>query len=447
MAGTIAFDVARLFVAPLNAAPRGIDRIDLMLARHFFCSDDSPHWGILPTPWGIRAFSARQVRAGLAHLCDLWPEEDEGQARDLRLQWVISRLHDKSAVESLVHSRNLSLGEKASRMMRHLGATGFSFGYPVRGVLPKGTVYLNVGQFSLSAPFFHNWLPARPDVTAVFMLHDMIPREFPEYVPLSTVRHHERVIYCAARHAHAIITTTEHARERVALALAEHSRPDVPTLARGLPLPDGFAVPRSSLDELAGKRYFVITSTIEPRKNHDLLLKVWENLVRSCGDAAPHLVIVGSKGWDSDRVLAGIDQRGLGRRVHHVSGLSTPALARLLLGASALLSPSLAEGFGLPVLEANALGVPTIASDIAAHREVANGQTILLPAHDAEVWAKAIMEHPAPSAIRNSLAVPLAATSSAYCADVEIFLEECARSRQGRALLSPLMLKENAGAV
>ena len=73
-----------------------------------------------------------------------------------------------------------------------------------------------------------------------------------------------------------------------------------------------------------------------------------------------------------------------------VSGLSTPALKRLLDGAIALLMPSFAEGFGLPVAEALAAGVPVIASDILAFREIAGSAAELLDPLDGPAWLKRI---------------------------------------------------------
>src|SRR5581483_8051415 len=125
-----------------------------------------------------------------------------------------------------------------------------------------------------------------------------------------------------------------------------------------------------------GAPYFVCVGTIEPRKNHLLLLNVWRRLAERLGAAAPRLVLVGQRGWENEQVIDMIERspavRGL---VEERNDLSDAAMAKLLAGA---LAPSFGEGYGLPLVEALALGVPALASDIPAFREVAGGVAELL---------------------------------------------------------------------
>ena len=104
-----------------------------------------------------------------------------------------------------------------------------------------------------------------------------------------------------------------------------------------------------------------------------------------------HLVIVGAPRWRGqpilDQMFGCAATRG---KIHHVAELSTPALKPLIAGSLGLLSPSLTEGFGLPIIEALHLGVPVVASDIPAHREVAGGRAILLDPNDDAAWGSAV---------------------------------------------------------
>jgi glycosyltransferase involved in cell wall biosynthesis len=77
-------------------------------------------------------------------------------------------------------------------------------------------------------------------------------------------------------------------------------------------------------------------------------------------------------------------------RVIFARGLSSPALRRLVAHARALLMPSFAEGFGLPVIEALAVGTPVIASDLPAHREIAGDLAIYRDPTDGPGWLAAI---------------------------------------------------------
>ena len=351
----IAFDVTRLFLGPLSRSPRGIDRVDLALAQHLFAAERGPNVGVLPTPWGVRFYDSARVRRGIAFVSDLWAEGPEGE-QDRRwpplAAWLRSDAADVGAARTdaartdtarsgAATTTDWGLAAKARRMLGELSATGFAFGRSARARLPAGATYLNVGQLGLAVPAFHRWQERRPDVTVVTMLHDTIPIDHPEQVSASSVRNHRQMVRTAARHAHALIVTTEHARATVAAEMALCGAPALPTLVRRLPLPASFAVPRASDPMLAGTRYFVSCGTIEPRKNHALLLDVWRRLADRLGPAAPQLVIVGSLGFQSDAILRPLAEESRlqaqvtqGRRA--VDARAGPADARRRGGAVSL---------------------------------------------------------------------------------------------------------------
>jgi len=437
----IAFDLARLFLGPLFLAPRGIDRVDLALARHVFPDANSPNLGVLPTFWGIRVYRAPQVLHLLAHVEQLWAEQSPQHRDPLqheRFCRIVAEIRAPGAAHhhAIPPPRNLTLGDKVARMLGELAATGMPLGRPSRKAVPARAIYLNVGQLGLAVPMFFHWLDDRPDVTCAMMLHDVIPLEYPDLVRPGQGDHHTRMVRTAARHADCMIYTTLYARDTVNASLAHFGRPHLPSLVRALPLSTAFAQVAHSLPDLAGARYFVVVSTIEPRKNHDLLLRVWARLIARMGSAAPHLVIVGARGYDAARILAPLARAQMLRgHVHEVAGLSSHDLAALVLGATALLSPTWVEGFGLPVLEAQSLGVPTIASNIAAHREIANGAT-LLPGDDDDAWERAIMALPTPGR-RAAPVIPAQVTEAAYCADVLAFVHDVVAGRTGQSAPVP----------
>ena len=107
--------------------------------------------------------------------------------------------------------------------------------------------------------------------------------------------------------------------------------------------------------------------------------------------AAPRLALIGRHGWENEAILDHLERspplQGL---VHHAADLPDAALARLMRGARAVLAPSSTEGFDLPALEALALGVPVIASDIPVHRELARGARLIDPL-DGPGWLEAIV--------------------------------------------------------
>jgi len=144
----------------------------------------------------------------------------------------------------------------------------------------------------------------------------------------------------------------------------------------------------------SGQPYFIFVATIESRKNHLLLLDVWERLAADWGSSTPRLVIVGRRGWMSEKVVERIAGSSvLSRIVDEHNTLPDIALARLLGGARAALYPSFAEGYGLPVAEALALGVPVICSDLAELREVAQHVPEYLDPRDPQVWYDMIADY------------------------------------------------------
>ena len=108
------------------------------------------------------------------------------------------------------------------------------------------------------------------------------------------------------------------------------------------------------------------------------------------GDQAPRLVLIGRYGWENEAVLDHLQRSpNLQGLVHQVENLPDTALADLMSGAQAVLAPSSVEGFDLPAVEACALGVPLIASDIPAHRELVS-QAILIDPLDGLGWLTAL---------------------------------------------------------
>lgn len=419
----IAYDILRLFIGPNFATPRGIDRVDLAVANQLFADADTPNVGVLPTPFGTRVFDGRYTRRLIDELQDIWKEQQD-PAHDVSLQGLIAELcagQGRPGGALPPAPPHLTRAQGAFRHFGMLWRAGFRIGRSAARAVPRDAVYINIGQLGLAVPSMFEWLHRRPDITCAFMIHDTIPLDHPELVSPASVAHHARMIRTASTHADCLLFGTAFARDSVRDVLEHSHGRDLPALVRPLPVPAAFAEARESLPELAGQHYFVAISTIEPRKNFSLLLRVWHHLLEKLGNGAPHLVIVGAPGREADRILAPLaeDPRMRGH-VHPVSGLSSPSLARLVIGSAGVLSPSFAEGFGLPLLEGIAMGVPTIASDIASHREIAGTTTRLLATDDVAGWERAVLETPRSAATVGPL-IPREMGEAAFCEDLVEF--------------------------
>jgi glycosyltransferase involved in cell wall biosynthesis len=120
----------------------------------------------------------------------------------------------------------------------------------------------------------------------------------------------------------------------------------------------------------------------------------------------PHLVVIGRRGWENENVIDMIERcRALTGIVEERNVMADDDVRTLLLGARALLLPSFAEGFGLPLAEALALGVPAICSDVVALREVGGDVPEFLDPLDGPAWMAAILDYAQPHSPRRAAQV------------------------------------------
>jgi glycosyltransferase involved in cell wall biosynthesis len=133
--------------------------------------------------------------------------------------------------------------------------------------------------------------------------------------------------------------------------------------------------------ELGGVPYVLSLGTEERRKDVVLLVEAFRELVAEHPDLV--LVLAGAAGDDSDRITAAIDAAGpTGSRIRRLGQVDDPVKQWLLRHASVLAYPSRDEGFGFPVLEANALGTPVVATSVGAIPEVAGDAAVLIDGTD-----------------------------------------------------------------
>ncbi|WP_026360304.1 glycosyltransferase family 4 protein [Amycolatopsis nigrescens] len=209
-------------------------------------------------------------------------------------------------------------------------------------------------------------------------VHDTVPWTHPETLTPRGVSWHRAMITRAARCADGLLVPTR----AVADELAGYVRASAPVRVAGHGVAEVFTAPVPAME--LPERYVLAVGTIEPRKGIDVLIEAVGRL-----DGVP-LLLAGQPGWGGLDPLAlarahGADVRLLGR-------LTDGELAATLHGASVLAAPSLAEGFGLPVLEAMAAGVPVVHSDAPALAEVAGGAGIMVPRRDPVALATALSE-------------------------------------------------------
>ncbi|MBA2496385.1 MAG: glycosyltransferase family 4 protein [Acidimicrobiia bacterium] len=141
----------------------------------------------------------------------------------------------------------------------------------------------------------------------------------------------------------------------------------------------------AALGRVVDAPYLLAVGEQMPRKGLDLVLEAL-----AADPALPDLVHVGPEASGTAELRAAVERLGLGHRVRFLGFVPGAELSRLVRDADALVYPSLAEGFGLPVLEAMAVGTPVVASDLPALREVAGDAAVLVPAGDVGALATGI---------------------------------------------------------
>lgn len=256
----------------------------------------------------------------------------------------------------------------------------------LRRRLARGTPYLNVGHANLTHRVLGQVRRGLGGPVAV-LVHDTIPLDRPDLCAPGMDAAFARRMDAVAAHATHLMFTTRAARD----AAARHLDPRGAT-ARRLVAPLGIdrRAPGAVPAALAGLDGFILcVGTLEPRKNHALLIEIWER----AGQDLPPLVLVGRWGWLDDAQRARLVRSPVwGDRVIHLDGVNDAALAALYDRAGALVSPSLIEGFGLPPVEAAACGLPVFVSDLPAHRETLGDAGVYLHAEDSYAWEKALKQ-------------------------------------------------------
>lgn len=228
----------------------------------------------------------------------------------------------------------------------------------------------------------------------VCMVHDLIPIEYPEYARPGGAELHARRMDNVAAHADAVIVNSAATGRSFQPWIARSGR----SIATHVALLGTERMPAGEDTKQDDDRpWFVCLGTIEPRKNHLLLLHLWRDLAQTLPPAqVPRLVVIGRRGWENEQVLDMLERcPALAPYVEEVSGCSDRRLATLVRGARALLMPSFAEGFGMPVAEALSVGVPVICSDIPAHREVGLDAPDYADPLDGARWKALVQDHAA----------------------------------------------------
>jgi len=140
-----------------------------------------------------------------------------------------------------------------------------------------------------------------------------------------------------------------------------------------------------------GQPYVLFVSTVQPRKNVVRLIEAWARAQRMLGRPNLRLVLAGKRGWLTDAIERRAAELGVGDTVQFVGYVPDRDLPALLNGALAYVTPSLYEGFGMTVLEAQRCGTPVLASNTSSLPEVVGDAGLLVDPHDVAAIANGVV--------------------------------------------------------
>lgn len=355
----VILDLSRLLAAGWRGIAAGIDRVELAYARHF-APQGCTFTG--QSPWGFYGELPRELALGLiGALLKNAPGE--------------AKVFAGAAYTALAGS----VGR--AKLTRRIAAT-------------PGCVFLVVSHAGLhqAAP-----IAALKAQGARFLplLHDLIPITHPEFTTRKQIERHPKRIETILALADGLLISSRATGAALAALHPGRKLPPMHLARFGTDIARIDTPPPPSPDS---RPYFVTLGTIEPRKNHLLLLNLWRAM-----PPGPRLVIIGRRGWEAEAACRLLDRRkGFDGHVEEAGRLDDARTAALLRGARALLFPTFVEGYGIPLAEALTMGVPAICSDIPSLRELGDGVPDFLEPLDGPGWRDAILDHARPDSPRRA---------------------------------------------
>ena len=257
-----------------------------------------------------------------------------------------------------------------------------------------GSVFFDVNSSWHTLPNRSFLLPKLKNrsVRLITLIHDIIPVRFPQFMAPHTLLKFMEFIVAEMTYADDIVVTTEAVKNDLTALFdeLEMRRKPVHVIPLGADFTSDGKTEENSADEdiitkLSGRRFLLTVSTIEPRKNHKVIVDAYMKKIASLDT---DIVFVGHIGWESEELMERmrLDSR-FGNGIYVLEGVNDATLAKLYSMAYMVVFPSYAEGYGLSTIEAMIKGVPVICSDLPVMREVGGRFCDYFPADDPDALA------------------------------------------------------------
>ena len=234
--------------------------------------------------------------------------------------------------------------------------------------------------------------PTSGNIPTLLTVHDLSFVHFPDTFPKALVDYLNSVVPWSVERATHVVADSQATKDDL-VQLWGVAEKKVTVLYSGVSRtyrPDIDVAATQRVRERYGleKRPYLLTvGTVQPRKNYQMLIRAF---AAAAGDLPYDLAIAGGRGWLDDQMLNEAHKQGINDRVRFLGFVADEDLPALYSGATLFLFPSLYEGFGLPVLEAMACGVPVIMSNSSSLPEVGGNAVLPLPPDATDAWTGAI---------------------------------------------------------
>lgn len=379
----IVFDATRLFARRNAAHATGIDRVDVQIA-HRLLLDSS-----FDVTFGIN-------RNDRLHI--MIDSVANTLIKKLQSNWIGScvefsdqELRDFNFIEDV--------SESAIDLIEALEKKEFFHD-------PTQRIYLNLSHSNIASRTFVEDVVMHHASQLVIYIHDLIPITHPEYVRLGDDEVHMRRLDNIIEFDPKFIVNSKNTAKEISDYYGKVGKTPQEVTVSYIGVESRFVESKNSLSEPlcnSVRPYFVMLGTIEPRKNHMSILLIWKALVSELGEGAPVLKIIGARGWNTDHVYQFLDQCSiLHDFVEELNDCRDEEVLEILRNSRALLFPTFAEGWGMPLVEAISAGVPVICSDISALRESGAGIVEYIDPLDLPRWKSTIIDYTSIESVKRS---------------------------------------------
>ena len=244
--------------------------------------------------------------------------------------------------------------------------------------------------------------PVFPGVPQVTTILDVIYKRFPEAHARALTQGMRLLVPLAARRSRRVLTLSQAAKDDITRFLhIPAERVDVTYLGPALPASD--QIPNEELRRQLGLGNEPIVLTVSAKRPHKNLERLFEAFLGIGTEGQPTLVVPGYPTFHEPALRARAETLGAGSRIRFTGWLEDDLLDGLYRAASCFVFPSLAEGFGLPVLDALVRGTPTACSNASSLPEVAGDAVLYFDPMDVGEMTRAIERLLADAALRNRL--------------------------------------------